>query len=86
MVGSDLRADRSLKAIHYERQSTRRCDLPVNIRRCIVQGSVQQSIRTFSETLSAYASELRLRHWRVLLDQILRFEIRPELGRDLRLH
>jgi hypothetical protein len=40
----------------------------------------------FSNTLSAHARGRHLRHWRVLLDQILRFEIRPELGGDLRLH
>jgi hypothetical protein len=40
----------------------------------------------FSNILSAHARGRHLRHWRVLLDQILRFEIRPELGGDLRLH
>src|SRR5436853_7376175 len=34
----------------------------------------------------SYARGRHLRHWRVLLDQILRFEIGPELGGDLRLH
>src|SRR5881227_1676139 len=34
----------------------------------------------------SHARGRHLRHWSVLLDQILRFEIRPELGGDLRLH
>src|SRR5438270_14058038 len=36
--------------------------------------------------IASYARRRHLIHWRVLLDQILRFEIRPELGGDLRLH
>jgi hypothetical protein len=40
----------------------------------------------FSNALSDHARGRHLRHWRVLLDQILRFEILPELGGDLRLH
>ena len=40
----------------------------------------------FKHPLSSRPRGRHLRHWRVLLDQILRFEIRPELGGDLRLH
>src|SRR5882724_3135554 len=52
--------------------------------------SGERESATFATSITVLRSSpafwCHLRHWHVLLDQILRFEVCPELGGDLRLH